>query len=68
MVLVAPRIRANRTSTPPSARPQKALQKSSEGFCGIGEVSRAYLDSDVVEVDLLADIVLFLASCRTSGF
>ena len=68
MVLVAPRIRANRTSTPPSARPQKALQKSSDGFCGIGELSLAYLDSDVVEADLLVDIVFFLASCRPSGF
>ena len=66
IVLVAPRIRANRTSTPPSARPQNALQKSSDGFCGIGELSRAYLDSDVVEADLLVDIVLvfFFASLQ----
>lgn len=49
MVLDAPRMRAKRTSTPASLRPQKALQKSRERFCGIGECALAYFESEVVE-------------------
>jgi len=59
IVLAAPRIRANKTSTPPSARPQKELQKSSVRFCSTGEDSRAYLDNEVVEDVLLAAISEF---------
>jgi len=59
IVLAAPRIRANKTSTPPSARPQKELQKSSVRFCSTGEESRAYLDNEVVEDVLLAAISEF---------
>ncbi len=46
-----------KTSTPPSARPQNELQKSSDRFCNTGELSRAYLDSEVVEGVLLAVIM-----------
>ena len=42
-------MRAKRTSTPPSPRPQKALQKSSERLEKSGEVGLAYLDKDVVD-------------------
>jgi len=56
IVLVAPRILANNTSTPPSPKPQKELQKSSDWFRKIGELCLAYLARDVVEGCLLADI------------
>ena len=49
IVLVAPRILANMTSTPPSAAPQKALQKSSERLANSGELARANLARDVVD-------------------
>lgn len=42
-------MRAKRTSTPPSPRPQKALQKSSERLERSGEVALAYFDKDVVD-------------------
>jgi hypothetical protein len=57
IVLAAPRIRANKTSTPPSPRPQKELQKSKERMLVSGEVVRAYLASDVVDDCLLADMI-----------
>ena len=49
IVLVAPRILANRTSTPPSPAPQKALQKSSERLANSGEFARANLARDVAD-------------------
>lgn len=49
IVLVEPRILANRTSTPPSPAPQKALQKSSERLANSGEFARANLARDVVD-------------------
>ena len=58
MVLAAPRIRANRTSTPPSPKPQKELQKSNDRFCKTGEFTRAYLESDVVDDWRLAEFVI----------
>jgi len=56
IVLAAPRMRANNTSTPPSATPQNELQKSNERMLVSGEVVRAYLASDVVDDCLLADM------------
>ena len=50
-------MRANKTSTPASLRPQKALQKSRERFCGIGECALAYFESEVVEGWRRADII-----------
>lgn len=44
--------------------PQKELQKSRDRFCGTGEGSRAYLDRDVVEADLLADMIFFFSEQR----
>jgi len=49
IVLVEPRILANRTSTPASPDPQKALQKSSERLASSGEFVRANLARDVVD-------------------
>jgi hypothetical protein len=59
IVLAAPRILANNTSTPPSPSPQKALQKSRDRFCKIGELVLAYFESEVVEGCRLADIVWY---------
>lgn len=56
MVRVAPRIRANNTSTPPSPKPQNELQKSRDRFCRTG-VFLAYFERDVVDDCLLADMV-----------
>lgn len=56
MVLEAPRIRANNTSTPPSPMPQKELQKSRDRFPTPGEFSLAYFDKEVVEGCRFADI------------
>ena len=56
IVLAAPLILANRTSTPPSASPQNELQKSSDRLCIIGELWCAYFDNEVVEDCLLVDI------------
>lgn len=49
MVLDAPRIRAKSTSTPPSPRPQNALQNSSERLDMSGELALAYFARDVVD-------------------
>jgi len=49
IVLVAPRILANKTSTPASPDPQKALQKSSDRLANSGELARANLARDVVD-------------------
>ena len=49
IVLVAPRILANTTSTPASPAPQNALQKSSERLANSGEFARANLARDVVD-------------------
>lgn len=57
MVLEAPRIRAKRTSTPPSPRPQKALQKSRDLLVKSGEFARAYFDRDVVDACRRADMI-----------
>jgi hypothetical protein len=56
MVLAAPRILANNTSTPASFGPQKALQKSRERGVGSGEPSLAYFERDVVDACRLADM------------
>ena len=58
IVLIAPRMRAKRTSTPPSPRPQKALQKSRERLEKSGEPARAYREREVVDVCRRADIVV----------
>jgi hypothetical protein len=56
MVLAAPRILANNTSTPASLGPQKALQKSRERAVGSGEPSLAYLEREVVDAWRRADM------------
>jgi len=58
IVLEAPRILANKTSTPPSLTPQKALQKSRERLANSGEFARANLARDV------ADDVRLAMGCR----
>lgn len=59
IVRAAPRMRANRTSTPPSPCPQNELQKSRDRlFWNTGEFARANLDKEVVDGCLLADIVV----------
>lgn len=58
IVLMAPRMRANNTSTPPSPRPQKALQKSRDRLAKSGEPARAYRDREVVDAWRRADIVV----------
>lgn len=57
MVRAAPRIRAKRTSTPPSPGPQKALQKSRLREEASGDVVRANFASEVVDDCRLADIM-----------
>ena len=57
MVRAAPRMRAKRTSTPPSPSPQKALQKSRLRGEVSGDVVRAYFASDVVDDCRLADMM-----------
>jgi hypothetical protein len=57
MVRAAPRMRAKRTSTPPSPNPQKALQKSRLRGEVSGDVARAYFASDVVDDCRLADMM-----------
>jgi hypothetical protein len=56
MVLAAPRILANNTSTPASFGPQKALQKSRWRAEGSGEPSLAYFEREVVDACRLADM------------
>ena len=56
MVLEAPRILANKTSTPASFGPQKALQKSRYRAEGSGEPSLAYFEREVVDACRLADM------------
>lgn len=51
-------MRAKSTSTPPSATPQKELQKSNERAFGSGELARAYFDRDVVDGCRRADMVV----------
>ena len=59
IVRAAPRMRANRTSTPPSPWPQNELQKSRDRlFWYTGEFARANLDREVVEGCLLADMMV----------
>lgn len=58
MVLIAPRILAKRTSTPPSPAPQNELQKSIERPILAGEPALMYLESEVVDGCLLAVIVV----------
>lgn len=55
---MAPRMRAKSTSTPPSPRPQKALQKSRDRLAKSGEPARAYRDKEVVDACRRADIVV----------
>ena len=57
IVLEAPRMRANRTSTPTSPTPQNALQKSRERLVEAGAFERANFESDVAEACRLADIL-----------
>ena len=65
VVRPAPRILAKRTSTPPSLRPQKALQKSRERAAGSGEPSLANFEREVVEGCRLA--VMFVRSSCEGG-
>ncbi len=59
IVRAAPRMRANRTSTPPSPWPQNELQKSRDRlFWYPGEFARANLEREVVEGCLLADMIV----------
>lgn len=57
IVLIAPLIRAKRTSTPPSFGPQKELQKSVERPKLAGEPALMYLESEVVDGCLFAVIL-----------
>ena len=57
IVRAAPRMRAKRTSTPPSPIPQKALQKSKLRAVVSGEAVRAYLASEVADGCRLADMM-----------
>lgn len=68
MVLAAPRMRAKRTSTPPSPTPQKALQKSRLRAEVSGEVVRAYFASDVVEGCRRADMMRTWYLCGRRGW
>lgn len=63
-VLVAHRMRAKRTSTPGSPRPQKALQKSRDLFSRSASWGRAYRDSDDCEDCRRALIPLTLIRSR----
>jgi hypothetical protein len=56
MVLAAPRILANNTSTPASFGPQKALQKSRERALVSGEPFLAYVEREVVDACRFADM------------
>lgn len=56
MVLVAPLIRAKRTSTPTSPSPQKALQKSRERLLNSVDCALANLDKEVDDGCRRADI------------
>jgi hypothetical protein len=61
MVRAAPRMRAKRTSTPASLRPQKALQKSASRRPGSGEFWRANWPREVVEPCLRAVVAIVVA-------
>lgn len=50
-------MRTKSTSTPPSPKPQNALQKSSDRGCKSGVLARTYLDREVVEGWRRADMV-----------
>jgi hypothetical protein len=50
-------MRVKSTSTPPSPKPQNALQKSSDRGCESGVLARTYFDREVVEGWRRADMV-----------